>query len=193
MAAIILIFVLFSASRPDPEDSLNHARFAYLQHDQVNFDKYVDVQSVLGDWADQAGNEWVQEQKPGLPARLIMQGGIQAAKGAYLPDLSQWVDHFVISGTLTQQPQSNANNSTDNFLAGFFSSGLRTLVSSQLSYEGVASKSISGASALLNVNLHTPLRTQPVVVKIAMQKVGDHWRVVGVQDLAGLLQQLGQS
>jgi hypothetical protein len=193
VAAIVLILVLISVSGPDPEVSLNQARIAYLQHDQANFDKYVDVQSVLSDWADQAGNEWVQEEKPGLAARLVVQGGIQAAKSAYLPNLSQWVDHFVISGSVTQQPQSSTNDTTDAFLAGLFSSGLRTLASSQLTYEGLASKTISGSTALLNVNLHTPLSTQPVVVKIAMQRVGDHWRVVSIQDLPSLFQQLGQS
>lgn len=192
-AAIVLLIAAYLIFGPKPEDSLDQARAAFLQHDQANFDKYVDVQSVLSDWMDQATNGWLQEENASGLERVLAQIAVQSLKNAYLPAMSQWVDQVVATGNATQQPQTEGSDQTGAFVTNFISSTLYTLASSQLSYEGIASKSVSGANAYLNVNVGTPVSDQPVVVTIKMQRVGVHWRVVAVENVAALLQQLGQS
>ena len=190
--AVVLIMAVILVSGPRPEDSLDRARSAYLQHDQETFDKYVDVSSVLSDWVNQGVNGLLEGNHAGIAQRMIVQSAVQAMKDAYLPAMSQSVDQLVVSGTLAEQPRSGNSDQTNALLAGFISSGLRTLASSQLTYEGIRSRTISGTNALLDVNVRTSLRNRPVVLKIKMHREGDHWRVVAVQDLAGLLEQLDQ-
>jgi hypothetical protein len=190
VAVIVLIF-LFMGSGPKPDDSLDAARQAYLQHDQANFDKYVDVSSVLGDWVDQGLSNFLQEEHAGVAQTFALESAMQAAKSAYLPAVSQSVDEFVISGTVPAESQAGGSDIGSRLLAGFLSSALRKLASTQLSYEGVSSETTSGTNAFLNVKVGTPIKSDPLIVKIKMQKEGDHWRVVAVQDIEDLLRQLG--
>lgn len=190
----IILFVL--SFKPKPEDGFDQARMAYLNHDQANFDKYVDVQSVLSDWTDQAAAYLLQANQPSTRKWLVVQGSDLAIKTMLVPKFSATIDRLVVSGTLAKAAGTDESEQTERFstsLTTFLSSALHTLVSSQLSYEGVASKSVSGDDALLGVNVRTALSDKPIVVKLRMHRDGDHWRVVAVRDLADLLLQLDRS
>lgn len=188
--AIIIVIAVVLNSGPKPEDSLDQARAAYLQHDQANFDKYVDVNNVLSDWTDQALNVWLKQQNAGAIETAAAQVVAAAVKSAYLPQVSQTVDQLVVSGTLPDQSQSGDNDQTTAFLTGFLSSVVHTLASSQLTYEGVESKTVSGDNASLNIEVGSSVSDHPLTVRINMQRDGDHWRVVAIPDLAGLMGQL---
>src|SRR6185437_354736 len=96
-AAVALAVVLVALfSRPRPEDSLDHARAAYLQRDQVNFDKYVDVTNVLSDGVDQIAGAIMQQNNTGGLARLAIAAAVPALKNIYLPSTAQAVDQFII-------------------------------------------------------------------------------------------------
>ncbi len=190
LAIVIIVLLVALLSEPKPEDSLDQLRTAYLQHDQASFDKYVDVNSVLNDWTDQGVNEWLKEQNAGPLEAATVQVVAGAVKSAYIPGLSQSVDQMVVSGTLPDQSQ-NSDDKATAFLTGFVSSIIRSLASSQLTYQGVQSKTITNDSAEVNVGVSSSLSTQPITVRVKMHRDSDHWRVVAVEDLAGLLNQLG--
>jgi hypothetical protein len=60
-----------------------------------------------------------------------------------------------------------------------------------LTYQGVQSKTVmNNTDAVLKVIVGSSLSNQPVIVQIKMRRDGDHWRVVSVDDLAGLMAQL---
>jgi hypothetical protein len=195
-AAVIIVIILaviiipFLAG-PDPGDSLDQARAAYLQHDQANFDKYVDVNSVLSDWTDQGVNAWLKQQNAGAIETAAAQILAGTMKSAYLPALAQSVDQWVVSGTLpADQSQSDQNDQSSVFVTAFLSSALRTLASSQLTYQGIQSKFVTNDNAELTFNVGSSLSTQPILVHVKMRRVGDHWQVKAVEDLAGLLSQI---
>jgi hypothetical protein len=189
MLAVIIIPFL---AGPDPADSLDQARAAYLQHDQASFDKYVDVNSVLSDWTDQGVNAWLKQQNAGAIETAAAQILAGTMKSAYLPGLAQSVDQMVVSGTLPADPSQTAQNDQSSiFVTAFLSSVLRSIANSQLTYQGVQSKSVTNDSAELAINVASSLSTQPILVHVKMQRVGDHWQVKAVEDLAGLLNQIG--
>ncbi len=190
LALIVVVVVLVVFSVPKPEDSLDQARTAYLQHDQTNFDKYVDVNSVLSDWTDQGVNVWLKQQNAGPIETAAAQIVAGTLKGVYLPNLAQSVDQMVVSGTLPDQSQTGQNDQTSVFVTSFISSVLRNIASSQLTYQGVQSKTITNNNAELTIGVTSSLSSQPISVRIRMLRDGDHWRVVGVEDLAGLVNQI---
>lgn len=192
LAIIVIVVLVALLSGPKPEDSLDQLRTAYLQHDQAGFDKYVDVNSVLNDWTDQGVNEWLKEQNAGPLEAATVQVVAGAVKSAYIPGLSQSVDQMVVSGTLPDQSQ-NSDDKATAFLTGFVSSIIRSLASSQLTYQGVQSKTITNDSAKVNVGVSSSVSTQPITVRVKMHRDGDHWRVVAIEDLAGLLNQLSST
>lgn len=191
LALVLLVVVVIAAvSGPKPEDSLDQARTAYLQHDQTSFDKYVDVNSVLSDWTDQGVNVWLKQQNAGPIESAAAQIIAGSLKSFYLPGVAQSVDQMVISGTLPDQSQTSQSDQTTVFVTAFMSSILRSIASSQLTYQGVQSKSITNDIAELTVGVTSSLSSQPISVRIKMRRDGDHWRVTAVEDLAGLLNQI---
>jgi hypothetical protein len=189
LAIIVIVLLVALLSGPKPEDSLDQLRTAYLQHDQASFDKYVDVNSVLNDWTDQGVNEWLKQQNAGALETATVQVVAGAVKSAYIPDLSKSVDQMVVSGTLPDQSQ-NSDDKTTAFITGFVSSVVRNIAASQLTYQGVQSKAITNDNAELTVGVTSSVSSQPISVHIKMRRDGDHWRVVAVENLAGLLNQL---
>lgn len=192
IVVIILVVILIPfLGGPDPGDSLDQARAAYLQHDQASFDKYVDVNSVLSDWTDQGVNGWLKQQNAGAFLTTATQLLAGTMKSAYLPALAQSVDQWVVSGTLpADTSQTDQNDQSSVFVTAFLSTGLRTLASSQLTYQGIQSKFVTSDNAELTFNVGSSLSTQPILVHVKMRRVGDHWQVKAVEDLAGLLNQI---
>lgn len=190
VVALVALVVLLSG--PKPEDSLDHARAAYLQRDQANFDRYVDVSSVLSDGVDQIAGVILQQNNTGGLARVAIAAAVPALKGIYLPSASRAIDQFIISGVLPQDPQSSSSDPATALIASYVSAVLRKVAASALSYQGVESELISNGTATLAVRVATPLSSQPMVLKVKMQKAGGYWRVVAIEDLAGLLRELGQ-
>lgn len=189
VAAIVVLVVLFAG--PQPEDSLDHARLAYLQRDQVNFDRYVDVTSVLGDGVDQIAGMVMQENNTSGLARLAIEAAIPALKSVYLTSTSQAVDQLIISGNLPQDSQSAHSDPASVLVAGYVSAALHKVAASALSYQGIESKHIAGGIATLAVRVATPLASRPLVLRVRMQKGDGYWRVIAIEDLAGLLRELG--
>jgi len=104
------------------------------------------------------------------------------------------VDQMVVSGTPPDQSQNGQTDQVGAFVTGFVSSVIRNIASSQLTYQGVQSKTIvNNTDATLRVNVLSSASTQPVTVQIRMRRDGDHWRVIAIDDLAGLLSQMGIS
>jgi uncharacterized membrane protein YvbJ len=66
-AAIIAAFLM---SGPSPADSLEKAGDAFLHQDAQAFDNYVDVQSILGDWTDQAASSWLANNNSNVGSTL---------------------------------------------------------------------------------------------------------------------------
>ena len=191
VALLVIVLIAVISSGPKPEDSLDQARAAYLRHDQTSFDKYVDVNSVLGDWTDQGVNVWLKQQNAGPIETAAAQVLAGTMKNAYLPGLSQSVDQMVVSGTWPDQSQNGGNDQVTVFVTSFVSSMIRNVASSQLTYQGVKFKTVTNNNdAELTVNVSSSLSAQPISVRIKMRRDGDHWRVVAVEDLAGLLNQL---
>ena len=190
IVVVALIVLAVSLSGPNPEDSLDHARTAYLQRDQANFDTYVDVASVLSDGVDQIVAAMMQQNNTGGLARIGIEAAVPTLKSIYLPSASRAIDQFIISGTLPQDTESSGNDPAEALIAGYVSVALHKLAASALSYQGVESKQISGGNATLAVKVAMPQSAEPMVLKVRMQKADGHWRVVAVEDLAGLLRNL---
>jgi hypothetical protein len=188
VAALIVLVALLLG--PNPANSLDQARAAYLQRDQANFDKYVDVASVLSNGVDQIVGEMMQQNNTGGLARIAIEAAVPALKSIYLPSASRNIDQLIISGTLPQDAQSSGNDAAGALIAGYVSGALHKIAGSALSYQGVESKQVSGGNATLVVRVATPLSAEPILLKVRMQKADSYWRVVAVEDLAGLLRNL---
>ncbi|MGH9685771.1 MAG: hypothetical protein ACRD5K_01600 [Candidatus Acidiferrales bacterium] len=176
-------------SGPSPQASLEKAGTALIKQDAPSFDNYVDVQSILSDWTDQATSSWLTNSKS-TGDTLIANGLIAGFKALVLPRLASSVEQQILSHQVSDQPQTSGADNTSNYLTGFLSNGIRTLITSQLKYQGVAAQTKSGTDALLDVRFATGLSSQPFIVRVKMRRAGDHWRIVAIPNIAGLLAQL---
>jgi hypothetical protein len=100
------------------------------------------------------------------------------------------VEQEILSHHVSDQPQPDGTDNTSNYMAGFLSNGIRTLITSQLKYQGIAAQAKSGTEAVLDVRFATGLSSHSCIVQVRMHRVGDHWRIVAIPDVAHLLAQL---
>jgi len=193
LSAVAIAAVIFAASLlsgPSPEDSLKKAREAFVHQDAQAFDNYVDVQSVLGDWTDQAASNWLTNNKSSAGDTLIANGLIVGFKTLIVPKIASSVEQELLGNRTSDQPQSNDSDATTNYMTSFLSNGTHSLLTSQLTYQGVASQTKSGSDAVLDVRMASPLSNSPLIVRVRMRLAGDHWRIVAIPDVAALLAQL---
>jgi hypothetical protein len=121
---------------------------------------------------------------------LVANGLVAGFKSLLLPKLASSVEQEIISRQVSDQPQTDGADNASNYMAGFLSNGIHTLINSQLQYQGVAAQTKSGTEAVLDVRFATGLSSHPFIVQVRMQRVGDRWRIVAIPDVAHLLAQL---
>jgi zinc-ribbon domain len=185
-----VIVVAIALAGPSPQTSLEKAGAALINRDQQAFDNYVDVQSILGDWTDQAAGSWLSNNNSAGNA-LVANGLVAGFKSLLLPKLASSVEQEILSHQVSDQPQTDgADNTANNYMTSFLSNGIHTLITSQLQYRGIAAQTKAGAEAMLDVRFATSLSSNPFIVQVRMQRVGDHWRIVAIPDVAHLLAQL---
>jgi hypothetical protein len=188
IAAAIIAAILLSG--PSPKDSLEKAGAAFAHQDAQAFHNYVDVQSVLGDWTDQAAASWLINSNNNAGQTLVIDGLAAGFKALFVPQLASSVEQEILSQRVSDRPQSNSSDNATNYMTNFLSSGIHSLMTSQLRYQGVASQIKSGSDVVLDVRLGSPLSSSPLIVRVKMRQAGDHWRIVAIPDVAGLLAQL---
>jgi hypothetical protein len=185
----VVIVIAIAMAGPSPQTSLEKAGTALINQDAPAFDNYVDLQSILSDWTDQAASSWLSNNNSGGDA-LVANGLVVGFKSLLLPKLASSVEQEILSHQVTDQPQTNGADNTANYLTGFLFNGIRTLITSQLQYKGVAAQTKSGTDAVLDARFVTGLSSSPIIVRVRMQRMGDHWRIVAIPDVAHLLAQL---
>ncbi len=188
IAAVIVAAILLSG--PSPKDSLEKAGAAFAHQDAQAFDNYVDVQSVLDDWTDQAASRWLANNHSSAGDTLIANGLVLGFKSLIVPKLASSVEQEILSNRTSEQPQSNNSDNATNYMTNFLSTGVHSLIASQLTYQGVASQTKSGSDAVLDVRVGSGLSSSPFIVRVKMRRTGDHWRIIAIPDVAGLLAQL---
>jgi hypothetical protein len=188
IAAVIVAAYLLSG--PSPGDSLEKAGAAFAHQDEQAFDNYVDVQSILGDWTDQAASSWLADNNSNVGSTLITNGLIVGFKSLVVPKLSSSIEQEIFSNRLPNEPRSDSSSDATNYMTAFLSNSIRSLIASKISYQGIATQTTSGPNAVLDVRVGSPLSSKPLLVRVNMRRVGDHWRIVAIPNIAGLVGQL---
>jgi hypothetical protein len=197
IAAVIIVVNLSSIpsllSGPRPEDSLGKAGAAFAHQDAKAFDDYVDVQSVLGDWTDQAASSLIGNNNSSIGETLIANGVVTGFKSLVLPRLVSSVEQEVLSNRPPDETQPGNSSDASSYMTVFITNGIRALIASQLTYQGIASQTRSGSDAALDVRMRSPFSSNPLIIRVNMRRAGDHWRIVAIPNMAGLLAQLHQA
>jgi hypothetical protein len=210
--SVVYAALLLTTPSPLPEQSIQEARNAYLNHDLASFKNYVDVNSILSDGFDQLVVSPVVRNAAQSNSDLggLLAAGVAATAAAgkqvYLPELSQEVEQFVVTGSVQNQSQDDA------FGIAAGSEILRMLAISQLRYDGIENtRQISDSVTLVTVRVRNsvtskaqqttfnttygsisvvPVETPPVLITLKLRAAGDHWQIVSIQNLPDLAKQL---
>jgi hypothetical protein len=188
IAAVIVAAYLMSG--PSPGDSLERAGAAFVRQDEQAFDNYVDVQSILGDWTDQAASSWLATNNGNVADNLVANGLVIGFKSLIVPKLASSVEQEIFSNRTPAQTQPTNSSDATNYMTTFLSNSVRSLIAAKIVYQGIASQTNSGSDAVLDVRVRSPFSSNPLLVRVNMRRAGDHWRIVAIPNVAGLLAQL---
>jgi Protein of unknown function (DUF2939) len=185
----VLVIAIAVLSAPSPRSSFEKAVEAYRQGDAQAFENYVDVESVLDDWTDQAARRLTGKAN-GAGEALAAEGIAAGFKSLIVPRLRGPLEDALLSGRMSGATVDVGANTSSGYISGLLSSGVRAILNSQLSYQGVVGQETNGTEAVLDVQVSSPLMSGPMVVKVKMEKAGDHWRVIAIPEILEELNQL---
>jgi hypothetical protein len=187
LVAAVVLFGYREITQPSPKESFERALAAYRQHDLGSFKTYVDLQSILGDAIDQAASDGTGSQD--LGTKIFAQAVVAVVKQTLLPMYTPALEQMVVQGTLPEDLKPNDGDPSAALFVTFISEALRAAVNT--TYQGVAASRSVGELRLLDVRVSQSAQATPVIVTFKLRSSGDHYQVVGVQNLAGVLKQLG--
>jgi hypothetical protein len=107
-----------------------------------------------------------------------------------VPKLASSIEQEIFSNRLPNGPQSDSSSDATNYMTAFLSNSIRSLIAAKISYQGIATQTSSGPNAVLDVRVGSPFSSTPLLVRVNMRRAGDHWRIVAIPNIAGLLGQL---
>src|SRR6185437_8077836 len=110
---IAVIVVAIALVGPSPQTSLEKAGTALINGDSQTFDNYVDVQSILSDWTDQAARSAFNNESAG--GALVANGLVAGFKSLFLPKIASSVEQEILSHQVSGQPQTEDADSTANY------------------------------------------------------------------------------
>src|SRR5260370_37958741 len=145
------------------------------------------MQSILGDAIEQAVSDGTASQD--LGTKIFAQAVVAVAKQTWLPMYTPALEQMVVQGTLPEELRHNDGDPSAMLIVSFLSEALRAAVN--CTYQGVAESRSAGEFRLLDVRVAPSAQATPVIVTFKLRSSGDHYQVVGVQNLAAVLKQLG--
>lgn len=199
-AALVLVAVVAGAAylfwpRPDPRDIPEQIRIAFLSHDVAAFERHVALDRVLTDALAQAASFGIREaavtdlnMSPAAAelAASAAAAAVTVAAPQLVPELARLCRQLVSAGTWASQGIAATTDDPSPVLMQFMSEAL----ASQLAYRGAEVLGRQGPAAQVAVSMATPLQAQPLTIRLRMEMADGAWRVVGVEDLAGLIRQV---
>lgn len=189
--AIAVFAVAHVLLQPDPRDTVTQIRNAFEQRDVNSFEQYVNVHAVLDDGIDQMADSLASsttsdsEAWAKAAAKVGARTMAEQLKPQMLPEMEDEVREFVSAGSW--RAAGDPDQSGDSHLLMYF---LHSALGSELVYEDCNVVSKWGDSAEVDVHVKSPLKNEPLTVKLKMQMDNGHWRVVAISQLPELLNQM---
>jgi len=200
LAALALgVLAVRALVAPTPVESLQSAREAYAQHDIATFKKYVDAERVIGDVMDQT-LDFIAQRLQFSPLQYVaLKASVEGIKVAYAPRLAARAEQFFIGADAPDlklpDAAAGSHGGTSQALLSTVGNSIKHVVafaiSSQLSYRGVvSSQTLSRDTALVTIKVTHPFAADPVALTLKMERSDRIWRVVGVSEVARVLEPL---
>lgn len=163
-----------------PTYSLLQAREAVKAHNAVEFDKYVDVESVASGLIEQVGKQ------NGLlslinPGSWLLKGLSAALKPALAAGARKQVDTYIATGSVEEALKAGGSKFS---LAGLVSK----VVSDSSEFKGVAYETtMPGGTAELGLEFTQPRYDTTLIVKVRLADKGDHWQVKEIANAGDII------
>ena len=194
-----LVFLLSAIIlEPSPEQSLRELGVAYMRHDLNTYRSYFNTKAVLDNAVERTltseiVTKWTSEKTgisrfgvgifAGIAARLL--------ERYYTPGLAERIDSGLVLGVISD-PRVYDNRFGLEILKGgiIAAESIRLWVATN--YQGAEVVQRFGRSALVRIDFkHVDERaTRPISVITYMIRVRNHWQIVAISDVDGLIQQI---
>lgn len=180
-AALIIVLSIFGylTWKKSPRYSLGQVRSAFETHDLMKFEKYVDTESLVTRFVDQALAEHMAEQEANGAANALgadfAQGIIQAMKPQLVSTVENQIKTVVENGVdaATEETEGEMVN-----FAGFFNKNTET----NLDYTGVEGTKKDGKVATVTLGFYQPHTKDELKLDVKMRQLDGYWQVAEVSN-----------
>jgi len=167
-----------------PKYSLFQARDAIQEHDLINFQKYVDEDSLTTQAVDDVVATMLETaNRSQSPGSSLANGLIELMKPRFVSTLKTQIDSAVETGEI-EKPGSGDRVTGAPFSMSPFWPGTQKNAPSFTAVEVVGT---SGKISLVRVQLTIPNRTEPLTVDFKLRQRAGYWQVVNIANLRALI------
>jgi hypothetical protein len=172
--------------RNGPSGALAQAAAAVQTHDITTFEKYVDVNSVTNHLVDDVVSQGsaVTSLLPG--GQLAMAGALRLLKPTLAKAAHKEVQRYVETGSLEAAAAAAPKRLVNVSLTGLASK----VVSPDSQFKGIKYTREEGDNAFVGIEVSQPKYDTTMVIDVKMRRVGDHWQLKEITNIADLLQQV---
>lgn len=171
-----------------PEYSLWQIKMAVDQHDLASFNKYVDIEGILGEFIDVALKQTPDVPKPESAAEEFGQtlgmGLIESMKPQLIQEGKKAISDAIETGDFGTTAENDS--SSDKTLLGI----LKSLGDKKNSFKGIEYSKTDGEIAIVGLNIHHEEKNSDLLLELKMRNMGDYWQLARVNNLADVMQKL---
>jgi hypothetical protein len=163
-----------------PEYSLLQAKEAAENHDLATFEKYVAVETLIGNLIDQlTADENGLNQL--IPQLQLDQNTLNFIKPQLVNNATQEVQRFIVTGRVHASPTGT-----------FFSLAALAggLIGEDSEFKGIAYVKKENETAFVGLEITQPRYDTTLILEIKMLDKGDYWQATELSNTAELLQHL---
>lgn len=165
-----------------PKYSLNLAKEAYEDHNMTEFEKYVNVETMVGGLVD---NITQQRSLIGslIPGTGIAKGLINLAKPQLAKVAKKEVQKMVETGSVDPAEMSGTGKKPLVSIAGI----MNKIVSPESEFKGISYEKVEGSTALVGLEVTQPKYDTTMVVEVKMVNKGDYWQATELTNIGELI------
>jgi len=173
-----------------PQYSMEQVKEAVKSHDLQKFDKYVDVDTASTRMVDDFLTRPMREMLgPSVVGQVIVSG----VMGLFKPALARGVKHeilaFVETGSFHPKDADDDNSGTPSVS---LSSADSHLGFRKHALKSIASTTVNGNTAQLELILHNERYNQDLPLDVTMRKMDGYWQVVELSNFPDFCAKLAQ-
>ena len=189
---ILSIGICYWQYTKSPKYSLLQAKKAFEHHDLNNFEKYIDVKSIIDSLIDQLIEINTEKEQPKnewqLLGEALGRGLISVLKPKIIKSARLQIAKFIETGKLENGKQGNKSDEMNFSILGIW----KKAGGEKISFQGIKYIKKEGDTAYVGLKFYHKEYNTNLILELKMKDKGGYWQVVELSNFVNYMRKLDE-